>query len=119
EGAETVEKVLKALADARLITTDRDPTTGQEEVEVTHEALIREWSTLREWLQDDREGLRTHRRLTEAAAEWATHNDPSFLYRGARLTQIEEWAQTHAANLNPQEQAFLSASLAERQRQAE
>ena len=40
-------------------------------VDVTHEALIREWPTLRDWLSEDREGLRVHRKLTEAAQEWA------------------------------------------------
>ena len=40
-------------------------------VEVAHEALIREWPTLREWLSEDREGLRLHRQLTHAAEECA------------------------------------------------
>ena len=39
------------------------------DVEVAHEALIREWPTLRGWLQDDRIGLRIHHRLTETATE--------------------------------------------------
>jgi len=117
EGAEAVQIVLNALAHARLITTDQDPTTGQEEVEVAHEALIREWATLRDWLQDDREGLRIHRHLTEAAGAWLTLNqDPGELYRGTRLDQASAWAQTHTADLNEQEQTFLDASLAERQR---
>ena len=38
--------VLKALADARLITTSEDS------AEVAHEALIREWPTLRGWLEE-------------------------------------------------------------------
>ncbi len=43
------------LADARLIIT------GEDTVEVAHEALIREWPRLRGWLEDNREGLRLHR----------------------------------------------------------
>jgi DNA-binding XRE family transcriptional regulator len=39
-----VRQVLSTLADARLITTDQDV------AEVAHEALIREWPTLRNWL---------------------------------------------------------------------
>ncbi|MBI5082312.1 MAG: hypothetical protein HZB17_13585 [Chloroflexi bacterium] len=39
-----VESILKILADARLITT------SERTVEVAHEALIREWPKLREWL---------------------------------------------------------------------
>jgi hypothetical protein len=61
EEVATTQVVLKALADARLITTSEDS------AEVAHEALIREWPTLHAWLEENREGLRLHRQLTEAA----------------------------------------------------
>ena len=35
------------LADARLVVRDRDEATGVETVEIVHEALIREWGSLR------------------------------------------------------------------------
>jgi len=83
-----VETVLHNLADARLITV------AQNDVQVAHEALIREWPTLRGWLEEDREGLRVHRRLTESAQEWARLGKESGeLYRGARLAQAAEWAR--------------------------
>ncbi|HEY6072787.1 MAG TPA: helix-turn-helix domain-containing protein, partial [Anaerolineales bacterium] len=82
EDAETTQAVLNVLADARLITT------GEDAVEVAHEALIREWPRLRDWLQEDREGLRLHRQLTEAAQEWqSAQRGIDLLYRGSRLTQ--------------------------------
>ena len=56
--------LLERLADARLVTLD-DGTA-----EVAHEALIREWPTLRRWLDEDREGIRLHRRLGDAARLW-------------------------------------------------
>src|SRR5215813_388682 len=74
-------------SDARLITTDRH------EVQVAQEALIREWDTLRDWLQGDCEGLRIHRHLTEATqACRAIEQDASELYRGPRLDQAQTWA---------------------------
>ncbi|MCO6451478.1 MAG: PQQ-binding-like beta-propeller repeat protein [Caldilineales bacterium] len=107
EERETVHQVLSALADARLITTD------QNAVDVAHEALIREWPTLRGWLEEDREGLRLHRHLTEASQEWDEQGrDPGGLYRGARLAQAMEWAAAHPDDLNALEQAFLDASQA-------
>src|SRR5258705_6044435 len=57
--AEQVRTVLNILAQARLITL------GDNSAEVAHEALIREWPTLRDWLSQDREGLLLHRHLTE------------------------------------------------------
>ncbi|MCP4423189.1 MAG: hypothetical protein GY803_01720 [Chloroflexi bacterium] len=100
-----IQHALKILADSRLVTT------SEEGIEVAHEALIREWPLLRQWLDENREGLRIHRRLTEAAQEWAAHNkDGSYLYRGARLEQAVEWAATTDMPLNPQEQTFLAAS---------
>lgn len=104
---ELVSEVLLALADARLITTD------QNSAEVAHEALIREWPTLRNWLEEDREGLRLHRRLTEAAQEWeALDHDAAVLYRGTRLAQALDWAAEHPDEVNLLEQSFLQASQA-------
>jgi hypothetical protein len=66
--------------------------TDQEVAEVAHEALIREWPTLRGWLEESRDGLRLHRHLTLAAEGWVRQGrDPGELYRGARLAQALEW----------------------------
>lgn len=100
-----VRAVLKILADARLITL------GEDTADVAHEALIREWPMLREWLAQDREGLRLHRRITEAAHEWEfLERDHGSLYRGARLAQANEFAQAKGTALNELERAFLAAS---------
>jgi WD40 repeat protein len=113
EEAPAVEAVLGTLADARLITL------GEGTAEVAHEALIREWPTLRQWLDENRAGLRVHRRLTEAAIEWERLNrDDGLLYRGARLAEASEWAADHAAALNALEHAFLAQSQAAIEREA-
>ncbi len=84
-----VNKVLDTLVEARLVTLNEDT------AEVAHEALIREWSRLRDWLNQDREALRLHRRLAEAAQAWERSNrDEGKLDRGARLAQALDWAQT-------------------------
>ncbi|MGW0515725.1 nSTAND1 domain-containing NTPase [Crossiella sp. NPDC003009] len=106
--------VLEALAAARLLTVDRDT------VELAHEALIRCWPRLRDWLAEDREGLRTHRQLTEAADAWvALDRDPGALYRGARLAAARDWAAGRSAEgvLSGREREFLTASQRERERE--
>ena len=106
---ETVGQVLQTLADARLISTGRDS------VEVAHEALIREWPTLRRWLSEDRQGLQIQRRLTEATADWmASDKNKSFLYQGLRLDEAEAWAESESATPSADEMGFLQASLAAR-----
>ena len=110
--AETVHALLGRFADARLVTL------GEGTAEVAHEVLIREWPTLRGWLEEDREGLRLHRRLGDAARIWqAAGSDPTDLYRGTRLGAALEWAQGHQDALNAAERAFLDASVAESERE--
>jgi len=112
EETNATHTLLKVLADARLIVSSEDT------VEVAHEALIREWPRLRGWLEDNREGLRLHRHLTEAAQEWAALNrEPDMLYRGARLIQAQEWATTHSDEMNQLEREFLDASISWAQRE--
>jgi len=66
---------------------------------------------LRRWLAEDREGLRIHRRVTEAAGEWDQGGrKKEFLYRGARLASAREWAAGRQDRLNELERAFLAAS---------
>ncbi|MCI0688656.1 MAG: hypothetical protein L0Y54_15685 [Sporichthyaceae bacterium] len=100
--------VLNRLATARLITLDTDT------VEIAHEALIRSWPRLRDWLAADREGLRIHRQLTESAAAWdELGRDPGALYRGARLASVREWlARANDQRLTIAEQHFLDTSTA-------
>ncbi len=112
QDAAAVQEVLGILAEARLVTL------GEDTVEVAHEALIREWPRLREWLNQDRAGLRLQRQLTEAAQEWERlQREEGVLYRGVRLAQAAEWTETDSGELNAVERAFLDASIAERERQ--
>ncbi|WP_221469794.1 nSTAND1 domain-containing NTPase [Allocatelliglobosispora scoriae] len=101
--------VLESLAAARLVTI------GAHTVEIAHEALIRGWPTLRDWLAADRESLRAHRRVTGAAAEWAARgHDEALLYRGSLL---QEWADRDTGELNDTERGFLAASGARDRRE--
>ena len=100
-----VRAVLGVLADARLVTL------GNSTAEVAHEALIREWTRLREWLAEERASLRLQRQLDAAAREWQRlGGDADSLYRGARLTQAVEWADEHVDDLSSLERAFLDAA---------
>lgn len=110
--AGTVAVVLKKLVDARLVITT------ESSAEVAHEALIREWPTLREWLAESREGLRLQRQITQAAREWnELGRSPVDIFRGLRLVQAVEFDQENPGELSALERDFLTASreLAERE----
>ena len=68
-GVATAEAV-RAFADARLLTTGFDEAAGREMVEVSHEALIGQWNTYREWIDADREFIRTVDRIKGAMRAW-------------------------------------------------
>ena len=103
--------VIDAYGAARLLTFDVDPFDREPTVEVAHEALIRHWPRLRAWLDEDRDGLRVQRHLTDTAAGWdGRGRDAAELYRGARLAAANEWAERHDDELAPTERAFVHES---------
>lgn len=104
--------VLDAFGTARLLTFDVESRTREPLIEVAHEAFIREWRQLREWLTDSRNDIRLQRLLATATAEWHESNeDGSYLLRGSRLAQFEEWAQGSSVLLAPAEKNFLEKSI--------
>ena len=49
--------------------------------------------------------------------EWLeSERDPGFLAREARLIQFEAWAEQTDLALNPDEQVYLDASIADREK---
>ncbi|MFG3437005.1 helix-turn-helix domain-containing protein [Nonomuraea sp. NPDC047897] len=98
--------VVEAFARARLLTVDAC------HVQPAHEALLRAWPLLREWILAGRAGLRLRRQLLEAAETWEREGrDPSLLFRGARLQTVQEWAADADTGLTVPEREFLDAGL--------
>ncbi|MFD9902914.1 hypothetical protein [Streptomyces sp. NPDC059063] len=103
--------VLHRLARARLVTLDDDT------VDLAHEALLTAWPRLRDWIDQARERLIVHRRLTDAATAWhEVDRDPGGLYRGIQLAAAADAFSTPdaCADLTALEHDFLAASLAAR-----
>ncbi|MEM8746464.1 MAG: AAA family ATPase, partial [Actinomycetota bacterium] len=106
-----VSWVLERFGAARLITFDRDTSTREPTVEVAHEALLREWPRLTDWLTEDAETLRSVDRIRAAATTWdeAGRQDTD-LYRGDRLAQAEELARATPDRLRPLDREFVEVS---------
>ncbi|MGF1478193.1 MAG: hypothetical protein ACFB4I_01700 [Cyanophyceae cyanobacterium] len=70
-------------------------------VNVAHEALIRRWHLLKQWLDENRVWLSEQRRIEAAAHEWRTarSNNPrkasDYLLQGSRLQQAREFQKEH------------------------
>jgi WD40 repeat protein/class 3 adenylate cyclase len=109
-----VAAVLERLTEDRLLTRD----DGQ--VEIAHEALIREWPRLRDWLDEDAAGRQLRLHLTQAARQWSDRGrDPADLYRGARLSASLDWAGSHGRDLNELEREFLAEGRQAGEREAD
>jgi len=116
----TMQLLVRKLADARLLVTGHDDETGEETVEVAHEALIRNWAELKGWLNGDREFLLWRQRLRTMVANWqASGRDAGALLRGALLTEGRGWLQTRTADLSEQERNFITASQAAAEAEAQ
>jgi WD40 repeat protein len=114
--AGVVSTVIAELVTARLVTTGGDGRHAW--VEVTHEALIRGWPRLHDWIGEKREGLLLQRRLTDAAEVWRdTGHDPHELYGEVRLRQIHDLLERDDVILTPLERAFVGAGDAEASRE--
>jgi serine/threonine protein kinase/WD40 repeat protein/predicted nucleic acid-binding Zn-ribbon protein len=112
-----LQEVLNQYGQYRLLTFDFEPGTREPTLEVAHEALIREWQTLRNWLDNSRADVRLQRVLAGEANEWEnSRRDSSFLLSGGRLVTYEEWLQSTDLALTQREQAYIDASIEERGR---
>ena len=107
--------IIRAVADtfvtARLLTTNE--IAGSTTIEVSHEALIREWDRLTKWLREAREDFVLQKALANDTVEWIQRGKPTDrLYRGSRLTEMQTWAKRNHPNRD--EAAFLQAAEDER-----
>ena len=103
------DAVLQILTDERLVTVgDADDREG---VSIAHEALIREWGSLRRWVDGRRQDIRFQREVEQAEEAWRkAGGERDQLLRGARLKQAIQWKQRNAGELRPEIEEFVEAS---------
>jgi energy-coupling factor transporter ATP-binding protein EcfA2 len=64
----------------------------QETLEVTHEALIRHWNQLQDWLKESREALRQKRKIEQLAQDWQeSGQSKGYLLQGRPLRDAKEF----------------------------
>lgn len=109
------EQVIQKLASANLVVTseisDRGTGTGVAVVDIAHEALIRYWSVLRQWLNENRDNLRKQRRIEKDAEDW--HNSGSsqdYLLQGLKLAEAKR-DLNNSISLNELAERFVLESI--------
>jgi Novel STAND NTPase 1 len=113
------QAVAEAFVDARLLTSNVDA-DRQTVVGVAHEALLRQWSPLREAIEASRGSLRRRSELERLTADWDQGGrDDSYLLRGARLAEFAEWSVDNSSDVEPLEREFLESSKASASRELE
>lgn len=86
------ELLIKAFIQARLFVANRNPTSPYDPIiEVAHEALLRNWPRLSQWIEDVQDDLRLLRQVKNAAREWDEKGRPgAFLWQHERLQPVYE-----------------------------
>lgn len=103
-----ISDLLEPFIAARLVTAHA--TT----VEISHEALLAAWPRLQSWIEEGRDAIRLHRRVTEATQLWiGAGRDPSALARGVLLEEMRTTIDTSdgPVQLTGAEREFLAASV--------
>lgn len=85
---------------ARLVVTGRNEQSEEETVEVVHEALIREWRRLRQWINENRDKLRQKSKIEMASEEWRERSkSKDYLLQGRQLTSARIFIREQANQL--------------------
>lgn len=115
EAHDRVDRVLEKLIQSRLVRRTSGHTEEDDQIEVAHEALVRNWPRLVDWLDEERIRLRHRLRFTDQAEQWdALNRDEGALLRGALLQEALQYE-----DLSPLEADFIKASQDLLQREEE
>ena len=110
--------LVQDLVSERLIVTDKDKTTQEKTVEIIHEALIREWKTLKEWTKKNNDFRIWQERLKPDVQEWLKATDKvEMLLQGTRLAIAQDWYHKHKDELSSDERNFICESITIRNKQ--
>lgn len=121
EAAKTPEQeaLVDEFVEARLLVTGRND-AGKPVVSLAHEALLREWPRLEEWIDRNRTFLQSRARIRERATHWEEEGRPDdlLLPRGRPLAEAKELISERKEALGETLETYIERSVerAERKR---
>ena len=99
ELGDNAQPLVNQLIKQRLVISNQDKDSGNNTLEVTHEALIRDWPLMQQWLQEDRDFLLWQERLRSDYEHWQQSKE--YLI-GQRLEDALRWLKLREIGLKKQ-----------------
>jgi len=96
-----IDATLDKFVEARLLVTSELLRRGSAEntvtaVDVAHEALIRNWSRLQAWVEENRETIAIERKIESEASEWLrSGKSADYLRSGAPLVEAQSYLENY------------------------
>jgi WD40 repeat protein len=136
---ESVEKILNKFIEQKLLISSGEYSSPEEmqaidsrllkqtaTVEIAHEILLSSWDELKGWLEEEKEAIILKNWLAGETRQWQKIRSEDKLkaqdelLKGSRLAQVVEFRQNdifrNIGGLRPEENEFIDASTAERDR---
>lgn len=85
---DALESAIDAFVRGRILTA------GETTLDISHEALLEAWPRLQDWIGEDRDDLRIHRRVHQAARAWDEHGREDSLLMGETLLALAQGLET-------------------------
>jgi WD40 repeat protein/serine/threonine protein kinase len=117
EASQDQKAFVDLFIEKRLLVADTDP-QGEVMVSVAHEAVLREWQRIKEWLAENREFLRMRDRLDSSLRQWKLmqlHRD-YLLPLGLPLAEAQKLGSEFKDSLSGEQIDYISKSIAEQTR---
>jgi hypothetical protein len=105
------QALVRALVEARLFVSELASDVAS--FGVTHEALLRRWPRVAEWIEQHRHALQVRTRIGHDAERWAAAGRPRdlLLPRGSQVNQARALLDMDGFTLAPQEQEYVRVSV--------
>ncbi len=105
------QQLAQALIDSRLLISEYS--NNRHTISVTHEALFVHWPRARDWIDNNRELLRSYANLSTASQRWLDEDCSSdyLLGSGKPLLEARLLSDSHRIQLDDNDKTFIQASI--------
>jgi hypothetical protein len=118
---ELEQGVLTKLINNNLLVSNRPLQSQQSTVEIAHETLLISWTTLNNWIQENRQAIALRNRLNDDVGRWEAKKAEDELWGGSKLEKVLELRKHSTFNqvlggFSPAANQFINTSVGLRDR---